>query len=374
MILLEKRRLKDATGKNDKSQVYAGQGLTHRKETIKKDPRNRETIIMGVLIIVLLVTIIFSLTLGRYEISVYQLYQLSLEKITGESQNIDAFVAKVVFEIRLPRILAAVLIGGALSISGAAFQALFRNPMVSADILGVTSGAAFGASLGLLLGMASWKVETMAFGFGIVAVMATYLLSSAARRSSQNTLVLILSGMVIGTLFKSFISCVKYLADPNDALQAITFWLMGSLALIQLKDLVFLAIPVILGSIPLLFMGWKLNAMAFGEEEAMALGIHTEKLKMTVIICSTIITSACVAISGIIGWVGLIIPHLVRMAIGPDNRLLIPASMLCGGIYLLVIDNISRTLFSVEIPLSILTSLIGTPFFIYLLLKTRGDW
>ncbi|KNZ40368.1 FecCD family ABC transporter permease [Acetobacterium bakii] len=354
--------------------MYTRQVLMPQKEPMKKYSQNRENIIMGVLIIALVATIIFSLTLGRYQISFYQLYQLSLEKITGQNQNIDAFVSKVIFEIRLPRVLAAVLIGGALSISGAVFQALFRNPMVSADILGVTSGAAFGASLGLLIGMASWKVEVMAFAFGIIAVMSTYFLSSAARRSSQNTLVLILSGMVIGTLFKSFISCVKYLADPNDALQAITFWLMGSLALIQLKDLLFLAVPVILGSIPLLFIGWKLNAMAFGEEEAMALGIHTEKLKITVIICSTIITSACVAISGIIGWVGLIIPHLVRMAIGPDNRLLIPASMLCGGIYLLVIDNISRTLFSVEIPLSILTSLIGTPFFIYLLFKTRGDW
>ena len=179
--------------------------------------------------------------------------------------------------------------------------------------------------------------------------------------------------MVIGTLFKSFISCVKYLADPNDALQSITFWLMGSLTMIKSKDLWFLTIPILLGSIPLLWTGWKMNAMAFGEEDAMALGIQTEKLKLVVIICSTIITSASVALTGIIGWVGLIIPHLVRMALGPDNRVLIPASMLTGGIYLLLIDDLSRTLMGVEIPISILTSIIGAPFFIYLLFRTRRD-
>lgn len=326
-----------------------------------------------ILTILLIIAICFSFTLGRYEITLHQLFQFFIEKLTGEKRMDDPMVYKIITEVRLPRIIAAVLVGGALAISGAVFQALFRNPMVSSDILGVTSGAGFGASLGLLLGFSYWKVELMAFAFGILAVAATYMLSYAVGKNGQNILLLILSGMIIGTLFKSFISCVKYLADPNDALQSITFWLMGSLTMIKLKDLWLLAIPIVLGTIPLLCVGWKMNAMAFGEEEAMALGIQTEKLKLVVIICSTIITSTSVAMTGIIGWIGLIIPHLVRMALGPNNQLLIPASMLTGAIYLLLIDNLSRTLLGIEIPISILTSIIGAPFFIFLLFRTRRD-
>lgn len=333
----------------------------------------RENLSIFILIILLVIVICFSITMGRYEITLQQLFQFLIEKVTGEKRIDDPMIYKIIAEVRLPRIIAAVLVGGALAISGAVFQALFRNPMVSSDILGVTSGAGFGASLGLLWGLSYWKVEMMAFVFGIFAVTVTYMLSYTVGKNKQNILFLILSGMVIGTLFKSFISCVKYMADPNDALQSITFWLMGSLTMIKSKDLGLLAVPIILGSIPLLWLGWKMNAMAFGEEEAMALGIQTEKLKAVVIICSTIITSTSVAMTGIIGWIGLIIPHLVRMVLGPNNQLLIPASMLTGAIYLLLIDNLSRTLMGIEIPISILTSIIGAPFFIFLLFRTRRD-
>lgn len=333
-------------------------------------PRKLPVVILTILLIV---TILLSITLGRYEISLQQLWNLIIEKVTGVKSVKDPMINQIIFEIRVPRITAAVLVGGSLAISGATFQALFRNPMVSSDILGVTSGAGFGASLGLLLGFSYWKVEVMAFIFGILAVAASYLLSYAVGKHGQNILLLILSGMVTGTLFKALISCVKYVADPNDALQSITFWLMGSLAMVKQKDLVFLVIPIMLGMIPLLWIGWKMNAMSFGEEEAMTLGVHTEKLKLMVIVCSTIITSVSVAVTGIVGWIGLIIPHLVRMTLGPNNQLLIPASMLSGAIYLLLIDNLSRALLGIEIPISILTSIIGAPFFIFLLFRTRGD-
>ncbi|RDU24258.1 FecCD family ABC transporter permease [Anaerosacchariphilus polymeriproducens] len=334
-----------------------------------KKYKNQISIIF--LFILLIVSICISLMLGRYEITMKQILQISLEKITGIKRINDPMIYKIIYEIRLPRIVAAVVVGGALSISGSVFQALFRNPMVSSDILGVTSGAGFGASLGILLGFCYWKVELLAFVFGIFAVMITYFLSYIVGKESHYILFLILSGMVISTLFKSFISCVKYLADPNDALQSITFWLMGSLTQIKQDELLWLIIPILLCSLPLLWTGWKLNAMAFGEEEAMALGIQTERLKVIIIICSTIITSVSVSMTGIIGWIGLIIPHLVRMAVGPDNQMLIPASMFMGAIYLLFIDNLSRTLLSVEIPISILTSIIGVPFFIFLLFRTR---
>jgi iron complex transport system permease protein len=333
----------------------------------------KENLTIIILTILLIAAICFSITLGRYEITLPQLFQFLTETLTGKKRIEDPMVYQIITEVRLPRIITAVLVGGALAISGAVFQALFRNPMVSSDILGVTSGAGFGASLGLLLGLSYWKVELMAFALGILAVTVTYLLSYAAGKNGQSILLLILSGMTIGTLFKSFISCIKYLADPNDALQSITFWLMGSLTTIKLKDLWFLVIPIVLGTIPLLCVGWRMNAMAFGEEEAMALGIQTEKLKLIVIISSTIITSTSVAMTGIIGWIGLIIPHMVRMALGPNNQLLIPASMLAGAIYLLLIDNLSRTLMGIEIPISILTSIIGAPFFIFLLFQTRRD-
>lgn len=333
----------------------------------------RNDFIIVVLILLLIFIACISMTLGRYEIHISQVFQLLMQKISGEKMLYDPFVEKILIEVRFPRVCAAILIGGALSVSGAVFQGLFKNPMVSADILGVTSGAGFGAALGLLWGLAYWKVELMAFVFGIIAVSATYLLSLVVGKKEQNILMLILSGIVIGTLFKSFISCVTYLADPDDALQRITFWLMGSLTRVKESDLLMLAIPIILGTIPLVFVGWKMNAMAFSEEEAMALGIHTEKLKLLVIVCSTIITSTAVAMGGIIGWIGLVIPHLVRLALGPDNHLLIPASLLSGAIYLLLIDNISRTLLGIEMPISILTSIIGSPFFIYLLFRSRRD-
>jgi len=317
---------------------------------------------------------LFSLTLGRYEITYQQVINVFIEKITGNNLVQDKFIEKIIFQVRLPRIIAAILIGGSLAISGASFQGMFRNPMVSPDILGVTSGAGFGAALGILMKLSMLGIQLLSFFFGLLAVTITYLISKAVGKGSGELILLILSGMVIGTLFKSFISCATYVADPDDTLPTITYWLMGSLSNVSLKKVIILIIPIVLGIIPLMLARWKLNALAFGEEDAMAMGINTDLLKIVIIISSTVITSISISMCGIVGWVGLIVPHLARMIVGPNNKALIPTSLILGSIYLLAVDDICRSVATVELPLGILTSIIGAPFFIYLLFKTRRVW
>ena len=335
--------------------------------------KNYYRYIIAGLIFFLVLLILVSLMLGRYSIA----FKDIIEVILNKGENVDEMLVmeKIVFNVRLPRIFTAIFVGAALSISGAAYQSIFKNPMVSPDLLGVTSGAGFGAAIAILLRLSYWQVQLFAFAFGIIGVLITFTISNVVTRDTgDKTVVLILSGMVIGSLFKSFISVTKYLADPNDSLQEITFWLMGSISGVDMNDFVKIAIPVVIGIVPILILRCKLNAMTFGEDEARALGIETEKVRIIIIISSTIITAASISICGIIGWVGLIIPHIARMIVGSNNNYLIPSSLIIGGIYMLIVDNISRTVFPVEIPIGILTAIIGTPFFLYLLVKTRRAW
>lgn len=315
-----------------------------------------------------------SLMLGRYYVDPITTLKILISAVPfiPIEQTWTAINETVIFQIRVPRILAAMLVGGGLSVAGASFQGLFKNPLVSPDILGVASGAGFGAALGILISGNPWVIQILAFVFGITAVMITCLISRNYR--SSGTLVLVLCGIVVGAMFNALISLLKYLADPYDTLPAIVFWLMGSLSSVKMDDLLMVFFPIVISGIVLFLIRWRINLLSVGDDEARALGVDTKKLSWVIIICSTLITASAVCISGIIGWVGLIMPHFARMLVGPDFKKIIPVSTLLGASYLLIIDDISRTLVASEIPLGILTALVGAPFFAYLLTKKKVGW
>ena len=272
-----------------------------------------------------------------------------------------------------PRVLAAALVGAALAVAGTAFQGLFRNPLVSPDILGASSGAALGAVLGIFFSLGVFAIQALAFVGGLVAVTAVYLIGSAVR-ARDPILVLVLTGVVIGSLLGAGVGLVKYLADPYNQLPAMTFWLLGSLAATGVSDLVPLFGPVALGTLVLVALRWRINVMSLPDEEARALGLPTGPLRVVIVAAATLVTSASVATAGIIGWVGLVVPHMARSLVGPDFARLIPAAALLGGGFLLVIDTLARTMAAIEIPLGILTALVGTPFFIWLLASVSKTW
>ncbi len=325
--------------------------------------------IVGSLMVLLLLALV-SLSLGRYPISIVEIVEYLFT-----SKPYDPNFPIVLMNIRLPRIIGAIAVGGALSIAGASYQGMFRNPMVSPDILGVTSGAGFGASLAILLSLPVAFIQLSAFCGGIGAVLIAVTISKWIGKNHDRILVLVLSGIVISSLFGAMLSLLKYVADPDDKLPAITYWLMGSLASVRMDDLA-VVIPIILaGAVPLILISWRINVLSFGEDEARSLGLNTGRLRVLVIVCASLVTACTISISGIIGWVGLIIPHLTRMIVGPNHKILLPASFLLGATFMLLVDNIARTLASIEIPLGILTSVIGAPLFIYFLKKSnKKSW
>jgi len=325
-----------------------------------------------ILLITLALIFILSFALGRYPVPPGQLLEVLASRVFPIEAHWNATVETVIFQVRLPRIFAAILVGAALSTAGAAYQGMFKNPLVSPDILGASAGAGFGAALAIYFSFSMMGIQMMAFVGGLLAVGLTYGISLRIRHDPM--LALVLSGVMIGSLFTAAISCIKYIADPYDKLPAITFWLMGSLASITPRDVYMVLTPILLGGILLYLLRWRLNVLAMGEEEARVLGINTTLMKTVVIVCCTLMTAASVSISGLIGWVGLVIPHLARMIVGPNYRVLLPASILLGGAYLLLVDDLARLLASMEIPLGILTALIGVPFFLYLLLNTKWGW
>ncbi|HHW61642.1 MAG TPA: iron ABC transporter permease [Syntrophomonadaceae bacterium] len=325
------------------------------------------------LIAVLVIIFILSFVLGRYPVPPGQLLSVLAARVfSGIPQTWSPTVETVIFQVRLPRIMAAILVGAALSTAGAAYQGMFKNPLVSPDILGASAGAGFGAALGIYFSFSMFGVQLMAFVWGLVAVSLTYGISTRIRHDKM--LALVLAGIMIGSLFTACISLIKYVADPYDKLPAITFWLMGSLASVSPKDIYMALIPILAGTIVLFLLRWRLNVMAMGEEEAQVLGLNTGLLKIAVIFCCTLMTAASVSISGMIGWVGLVIPHLARMIVGPNYQVLLPTSILLGGSYLLLVDDLARLMAAMEIPLGVLTALIGVPFFLYLLLNRRWGW
>ena len=327
----------------------------------------------AIAIAVLIAGLLLALTVGRYPVSLGDLIGVLLAKAGGPRGEISPAVESVIWQVRGPRVMAAMLVGAALAVAGTAFQGLFRNPLVSPDILGASSGAALGAVLGIYLSLGVFAIQAIAFVGGLIAVGIVYVIGASVR-SRDPILVLVLTGVVVGSLFGAGVGLVKYLADPYNQLPAMTFWLLGSLSATGVHDLLPLVGPVAAGAAVLIALRWRMNVMSLPEEEARALGVATGPLRIAIVAAATLVTSASVATAGIIGWVGLVVPHLARSLVGPDFARLLPAAAILGGGYLLLIDTLARTLAQVEIPLGILTAVIGTPFFIWLLASVQKNW
>jgi iron complex transport system permease protein len=328
--------------------------------------------VAAVLVLALAAALVAALALGPYPLAFADVVR-AVERLAGIDGGAVSPGEIVFMRVRLPRVAADVLVGAALAGAGAAYQTLFRNPLVSPDILGASSGAALGAVLGIFFSLGIFAIQALAFAGGLVAVAAVYMIGSAAR-ARDPVLVLVLAGVVIGALLGAGVGLIKYLADPYNQLPAMTFWLLGSLAAVSPADLVPLFGPVALGTIALLALRWRMNVMSLPDEEARALGVPTGPLRIAIVAAATVVTSASVATAGIIGWVGLVVPHIARTLVGPDFGRLIPAAALIGGGFLLAIDTLARTMAPIEIPLGILTAFVGTPFFIWLLASVSKEW
>lgn len=320
----------------------------------------------------LLAGVLVAFTQGRTPIGLADLWQLVWSVLQGAPAPNEQ-TQTIVLQIRGPRVLAAIAVGAALAVAGAAFQGLFRNPLVSPDILGASAGAALGAVLGIYFSAGVFGIQMAAFAGGLLAVALVYGVGSTVRNSDP-VLVLLLAGIVIGSLLGAGIGMVKVLADPYNQLPAITFWLLGSLSATHVNDLPALIAPVALGTVVLLLLRWRMDVMSLPEEEARSLGARTTALRLLIVAAATLVTAASVAAAGIVGWVGLVVPHLARFLVGPSFVRLLPTSALLGGGLLLLIDTLARTLATVEIPLGILTALIGSPFFIVLLRRASRGW
>ena len=319
----------------------------------------------------LLILAVASVMIGRYSISLQELMAMGKGWLTGAGEELSG-CETVLLQSRLPRIAAAMMIGCGLSVSGAGYQGIFRNPMVSPDLLGASAGAGFGAALGLLFGMSTAVVQCMAFCSGIIAVAVTGMLSRmVGGHMANNRLLLVLSGIVTSSLFQAFISIIKYVADPFDTMPSIAFWLMGGLTYVTASDLVILAVPVIAGTTVLMLLRWRINLLSFGNDEAEAMGVPVRKYQGIIILCATFMTAACVAVGGMIGWVGLIIPHFARFIAGSDYKKMLPCSAVLGAAFLLLVDDVARCAFPQELPIGILTAIIGAPVFAALLAKGR---
>ncbi len=317
-------------------------------------------------------TLLAALT-GPFPISATQFFHAIGQRVFGEASMSASPIDTVLFGIRLPRIAAALLVGAALAGAGTVYQGLFRNPLVSPDILGVSAGAGLGAAAGIYLSLPVLAIQGLAFAAGLGTVSLVYLVATAVR-GHEPTLVLVLAGVVLGALAGACISLIKILADPYDQLPAITFWLLGSLASVRASDVAGAAPAVIVGVIPLVLLRWRMNLMALGDEEAAALGVDPARLRLLFVAAATLMTAGVVAIAGVIGWVGLVMPHIARLIVGPNFHRLLPTAMLMGAAYLLLVDTLARTLTDTETPLGILTAFVGAPVFLWLLASGRRGW
>ncbi|MCX6085098.1 MAG: iron ABC transporter permease [Caldiserica bacterium] len=319
-----------------------------------------------------LAVLLASLCLGRYPVSPQTVVRVLISRFVPIARTWDATVETVVWQVRLPRALAAALVGAALASGGAVFQGLFHNPLVSPYVLGVSSGAGFGAAFAILLGASAAVTQVSAFATGALAVSLTWLVARSGRDRSHVTLVL--AGFVIGSLFSSLVAGAQYVADPSTRLPQIVFWLMGSLASVQWSDLLRASVVILPCLVAITVLRWKLNVLSMGDDEARSLGENPGMMRLVLIGLTTMTTAVSVAISGVIGWVGLVVPHVARGIVGPDARRLIPASIALGAVYMMLIDDVARTLTMAEIPLGILTGIVGAPVFALLLRRSRSDW
>ena len=335
----------------------------------------KSVVLMPLLLFLLAVAAVISLGLGRYPVTWGDTYDFLSAVFSGrnlaDSRHLQ-IMKNLFIDIRLPRIVAAMLVGASLSVSGAAFQSMFINPLVSPGLLGVLAGASFGAAFGMVVSHTWFAVQVSSVACGLIAVCAA--MGMAALYRGDRLLMLILGGVISSALFTSLLSVVKYLADPYNQLPAIVYWLMGGFSTVDSKTVWAVCIPMLAGIVVLISLSNYLNILSMGDEEARCLGVNVRLIRTMMILPATLISALTVALGGMIGWVGLVIPHIARMLVGPDNRKLLPASAVIGAVYLLVVDDISRLVFTVEIPIGILTSLVGIPFFALILAKSRKGW
>lgn len=327
----------------------------------------RAAVCITVLCVALLLVFLLSFVLGRYDVPVMDVVRILLSRVFPLESTWERNMEIVVLNVRLPRIALVCLVGCSLAVAGTSYQSVFQNPMASPDLLGATSGACFGAALAILLNASRRMTVLSAFAFSLAVVMAVYLIGQRARGNPIVSMVLV--GVMISSLFSAGTSYIKLVADTTNQLPEITYWLMGSFSGANKADVAFAWLPVAAGLIPLLLVRWRINLLSVGEEDARALGVNTGALRLVVIVCSTLVTAASVAVSGMIGWVGLVIPHLCRKLVGNDCRYLLPASMVFGALFLLLVDNACRNLLATEIPIGILTACIGAPFFVFLMMR-----
>lgn len=332
--------------------------------------RHRQGILS--LAVVLAGCILLSFTLGKYPVPLKELLGILGQKLL--KLNITPFwtnqMEAAVWNVRLPRVILSVMVGACLAAAGGSYQGVFQNPMASPDILGASAGAGFGAALAILLGLSRGYITAFAFGMSLLTVALVFWVSRHAK--GDRVLGLVLAGIMVSSLFQSGTSFIKLVADPSDKLPQITYWLMGSLSGSQWSDVAFAAVPMALGLIPLMLLRWRLNVITMGDDEARAMGVNAHRVRLGIVVCSTLITAASVSVSGMIGWVGLVIPHMMRRLVGSDYRYLLPASILGGGGFLLIVDNVSRNATTSGIPIGILTAFIGAPFFLWLI-TGKGD-
>ena len=318
----------------------------------------------------LLALFLLSFVVGRYGVPLGQVVRILLSGVLPLGQTWTDNMAIVVLNVRLPRILLACLVGCGLSAAGTGYQTVFQNPMAAPDILGASSGACFGAALAILTGQGAVMITVFAFLASLLSVALVYLVGNHTR--GNRVVNLLLAGIMVGSLFSACTSYIKLVADPTNQLPQITYWLMGSLSGTRMGTVRFAAVCMAVGLVPLLLLRWRMNLLTLSPDEARAMGVHTDRLRLAVILSSTVLTAAAVSVSGMIGWVGLVIPHLSRRIVGSDCRRLMPMSCLFGAAFLLLVDNMARCLTATEIPIGILTAFVGAPFFIYLMVR-GGD-
>lgn len=331
--------------------------------------QGRLFICLGLLALLLLAAL--SVMVGKYGSGPGPVFDALRQLVTGKGA--DPILSTVLWNVRLPRVAAAVIVGASLAAAGVTYQGLFRNPLVSPDLLGVSVGASLGAVLGIFLSLPVLAIQLAAFAGGLVAVLAVSAIGALVRERDP-VLTLVLAGIAIQALIGAGISLIKVLADPYDQLPAITYWLLGSMTAITRFDVLSILPAVVLGLVPLVLLRWRMNVMTLGEEEAQTLGIDTLETRIALIAGATLVTAATVSVTGIVGWIGLIIPHVARMLVGPDFRRLLPAAMLFGAAYLLVVDMLARSIATIEVPLGILTAVVGAPFFLWLLIAGKRGW
>ncbi|MBB6480396.1 FecCD family ABC transporter permease [Spirochaeta isovalerica] len=329
--------------------------------------KRSERLVFFLTVLSLLLIGILSLCLGRYPLKPAEVFSVLANALAGRAS--DPVHEGIVLYVRLPRILLGFLVGGSLATSGAAFQGVFRNPLVSSGMLGVSSGAGFGAALAIVIFGRTPFIYPLSFFFGILAVVLSFFVGKYTR--SETRISLVLGGVVIGSLFSAMISFLKYVADPFEELPAIVFWLMGSLASARYSDILLAGIPMITGAFGLVVLGYRINVLSMGDREARSMGIHVNMIRGLVIVFASLASAGAVSVAGVIGWIGLIVPHMVRMVVGSDNRKVVPLSFAAGGAILILVDDLARLLTGSEMPLGILTAFVGAPFFIYLLTRTK---